>query len=75
MKDFIRHFEREPGGAWKCVSPAEITTIMGRIQVAAGTRFTPGTIFMAVDIVHLLEEEERRTQHLSMLTETRAVKR
>jgi hypothetical protein len=56
LKDFIKNFEREPGGAWNCVTPAEITTIMGRIRVAPGTRFTPGTVFMAVDIVRLLEE-------------------
>ena len=56
LKDFIKNFEREPGGAWNCITPAEITTIMGRIKVAPGTRFTPGTVFMAVDIVRLLEE-------------------
>ena len=56
LKDFIKNFEREPGGAWNCIMPAEITTIMGRIKVAPGTRFTPGTVFMAVDIVRLLEE-------------------
>ena len=56
MKEFIKHFEREPDGAWTCITPAEITTIMGRIKVTPGTRFTPGTVFMAVDIVRLLEE-------------------
>lgn len=60
--DFIKHFVREPSGAWTCVSNAEITTVMGRIQVAEGTRFTPGTIFMAVDIVRLLEEEAERVK-------------
>ena len=55
MRDFIKHFVREPDGAWRCVSFAEITTIMGRIQVSEGTVFRPGTIFMAVDIVKLLE--------------------
>lgn len=60
--DFIKHFVREPNGAWTCISNAEITTVMGRIQVAAGTRFMPGTIFMAVDIVRLLEEETERVK-------------
>ena len=62
MNDFITHFVREPNGAWLCVSNAEITTVMGRIQVAEGTRFTPGTIFMAVDIVRLLEDEAERVK-------------
>ena len=60
MKDFIKNFIREPDGAWTCISNSEITTVMGRIQVAEGTRFTPGTIFMAVDIVRLLEDEAER---------------
>jgi hypothetical protein len=59
---FLEHFVREPDGAWTCISNAEITTVMGRIQVAEGTRFMPGTIFMAVDIVRLLEEEAERTK-------------
>ena len=62
MTDFIRHFVREPNGAWTCISNAEITTVMGRIQVAEDTRFTPGTIFMAVDIVRLLEEEAEKVK-------------
>ena len=57
MSDFIIYFRREPDGAWKCVSSTEITTVMGRIQIVEGTRFTPGTIFMGVDIVPLLEVE------------------
>ena len=35
---------------------------MGRIQVSEGTTFRPGTIFMAVDIVELLEAEYRRVK-------------
>jgi hypothetical protein len=57
MKDFIKHFRRERDGAWTCISHAEIRHVLGRIQVAEGARFTPGTIFMAVDIVKLLEQE------------------
>ena len=65
MENFIKHFERQPDGAWLCVAPAEIRTIMGRIQVAQGTRFMPGTIFMAVDIVELLERERERQSSLT----------
>jgi hypothetical protein len=60
--DFIKNFVCEPDGAWTCIANAEITTVMGRIQVAEGTRFTPGTIFMGVDIVRLLEEEAERVR-------------
>lgn len=57
MRDFIKHFRREADGAWTCLAPTEITTVMGRIQVAQGSRFTAGTVFMGCDIVRLLEEE------------------
>ena len=69
MRNFIKHFEREPCGAWTCISPAEITTVMGRIQVSPGTRFMPGTVFMAVDIVRLLEEEDDKRRIRSPLSE------
>jgi hypothetical protein len=64
MENFIKNFERQPDGAWLCVSSAEITTVMGRIQVTQGARFTPGTIFMAVDIVRLLEQEGERQRRI-----------
>ena len=62
MTNLLEHFVREPDGSWTCISNAEITTVMGRIQVAEGTLFMPGTIFMAVDIVQLLEEEAERVK-------------
>ena len=68
MRDFINHFVRESGGTWKCVSPTETATVMGRIQVAEGSRFTPGTVFMGCDIVGLLEEEHERLQSFDITT-------
>lgn len=60
LNDFITQFARQPDGSWLCLGHVEITTPMGRIQVSEGTRFHPGTIFMAVDIVQLLELEDSR---------------
>ena len=60
MRDFIKHFRRDRDGSWTCISHAESNHILGRIQVAEGARFMPGTIFMAVDIVKLLEQEFHR---------------
>ena len=60
MRNFIKHFVREPDGAWTCVEPATLKLDGGRIQVTPGTRFTPGTKFMNVDLVRLLEEEHHR---------------
>ena len=60
MKDLIKHFRRGRDGSWTCIAYAEIRHPQGRIQVAEGARFTPGTIFMAVDIVTMLEQELHR---------------
>jgi hypothetical protein len=60
MLDFIRNFERDEDGVWRCTANCEINHPLGRIQIAEGTRFRAGTIFMAVDIVQLLEQERER---------------
>jgi hypothetical protein len=60
MDTFIRNFEREGDGAWRCVAPAELQISVGRIQVAPGTTFTLGTMFMGIDLAALLEEHHRK---------------
>ena len=56
MQNFLESFVREQDGAWICIEAATLDLPGGRIQVAVGTRFTPGSRFMGVDIVRLLEE-------------------
>ena len=58
---FARHFCRHRDGSWTCISPAEMNGPNGRVQVAAGSRFYPGTIFMGFDIAAWLEE--RYSEH------------
>jgi hypothetical protein len=60
MQEFIKHFVRTPAGEWVCMSPVELKTPQGRIQVATGTRFTRGTTFMGVEIARLLDEQEEK---------------
>jgi hypothetical protein len=57
MKTFMKSFHRHADGSWECISPAEFNGPSGRIQVAEGSRFTPGTNFMGVDLALLLEEQ------------------
>jgi len=52
---FAKHFCRHRDGSWTCISPATMASPAGRIQVAPGSRFYPGTIFMGFDIAHWLE--------------------
>jgi hypothetical protein len=62
MEHFIRHFRREGVGVWVCIAPATLDLPQGRVQVAAGSRFTLGTRFMNVELASLLEAEYRRQQ-------------
>ena len=63
MQYFIKHFHRDPFGAWLCISPATVDLPDGRIQVTPGSRFTPGTMFMNVDLAALLDKEHFRQAH------------
>ena len=56
MDRFIKHFIREAPGVWKCIEPADLLLPQGRVQVTAGTRFTPGSKFMGVELARRLEE-------------------
>ena len=57
MHDFLKHFVRDPQGAWHCVEAAEMELPRGRIQIPPGARFSPGTEFMGVDVAKLLDEQ------------------
>ena len=58
---FIKHFRRDGAGVWVCVEPATLDSVVGRIQVTAGSRFLIGTKFMNVDLARMLDEEYSRT--------------
>jgi hypothetical protein len=62
MDKFIHHFRREGAGVWVCVSPGTLQLPEGRIQVAEGTRFTLGTMFMNVEIAAMLEAQYAKNQ-------------
>ena len=63
MKEFIKHFRRDPFGIWICVSSAELELPQGRIQCSTvGSGFAPGTKFMNVDLAALLEDHHEKNQ-------------
>ncbi len=57
MQEFYRAFIRHSDGSWTCVEAITLAHPAGRIQVAEGSRFYPGTIFMGIDVVRWLEEQ------------------
>ena len=60
MEAFLRSFARNPDGSWTCVAPATLIHPQGRIQVTEGTCFSPGTVFMGIDIAAWLEAQFRQ---------------
>ena len=57
MDSFAEHFCRNPDGSWTCTRAGTFDGPNGRIQVARGTRFYPGTVFMGFDVAAWLESE------------------
>jgi len=46
------------------MEPASLDLPSGRIQVAPGTRFTRGTMFMGIDLAAMLDEHFEKTEPL-----------
>jgi hypothetical protein len=46
MDELIKHFLRVEAGKWICVMSGEFQSPTGRIQLAVGSTFTRGTMFM-----------------------------
>jgi len=63
VQNFIKAFVRDSHGSWTCVAPA---TWEGppRVQVTVGMRFTPGMMFMGVELVKLLEAQYAKDRRI-----------
>jgi hypothetical protein len=57
VSDFFNSFRRDADGSWTCVSDVTVDHPSGRIQVSAGRKFFPGTLFMGVDLAKWLDAE------------------
>ena len=57
MASFFRSFRRNADGSWTCIAPATLIHPRGRIQVTEGTCFSPGTVFMGVDVAAWLDSQ------------------
>ena len=60
IETLIKHFLRVSEGVWVCVSPVELKTASGSMQVARGTRLTRGTMCGDIDVAKLLDEEHEK---------------
>jgi hypothetical protein len=61
VRNFIKHFVREPNG-WRCIESATLDLPGGRVQVTPGSVLVRGTIFMNIDLAKMLDEEYEKAQ-------------
>lgn len=59
VDEFASHFCRNPDGSWTCTSPGTFKGPNGRIQVAVGSKFYPGTSFMGFDLAAWLDRHRK----------------
>ena len=64
MEQFIKKFERDAKGVWRCVAPATLELPTGKIHVTPGTVLTRGTTFMGLDVAQMLEGQHALQQRL-----------
>ena len=62
MEEMMKYFLRIEPGKWTCVQSGEFQSPTGRIQVAVGTTFTRGTMFMGYDVAKALDEHFEGTR-------------
>ena len=56
MDQLISAFARATDGSWACREPAVLHTHMGPVRFTPGAIFTPGAMFMGVDVARLLSD-------------------
>jgi hypothetical protein len=53
---FLNRFQRQPNGEWACTKPIKINGPSGPIMIDEGTSFSPGTLFMGLDLARELDQ-------------------
>jgi hypothetical protein len=53
--EFVSRFQREPTGAWACTNPIKIDGPNGPVLITQGQSFSPGALFMGLDLAKELD--------------------
>ena len=60
MRNFIRHFERERDGVWRCKTFASLHLPEGRkVEIAPLTVLVRGSSFMGLDLAQMLDDQHQ----------------
>jgi len=53
---FLSRFQRQPNGGWACTMPIKINGPSGPIMIDEGRTFSPGALFMGLDLAKELDQ-------------------
>ena len=53
--EFLTRFQREPTGAWAYTKPTKIDGPNGPVLIVQGENFSPGALFMGLDLAKELD--------------------
>lgn len=59
-EDVRNAFWRNEDGSWICIDPVTLDHPNGRVQVAPGATFLPGSLYMGIDLAVWLDEQTKR---------------
>ena len=57
---FLSRFQRQPNGEWACTKPIKINGPSGPIMIDEGRSFSPGALFMGLDLAKELDQMAAR---------------
>jgi len=53
--EFVSRFQREPMGSWICTNPIKIDGPNGPLFITQGQSFSPGALFLGIDLAKELD--------------------
>ena len=53
--EFVSRFQREPAGSWTCIKPIKIDAPSGPLFINQGHSFSPGALFLGIDLARELD--------------------
>jgi hypothetical protein len=53
--EFVSRFQREATGSWTCTKPIKIDGPSGPLFINQGHSFSPGTLFLGIDLARELD--------------------
>jgi hypothetical protein len=66
--EFVSRFQREPTGSWTCIRPIRVDGPSGPLFMNPGHSFSPGVLFLGIDLAKELDRMAAIQRAASRLT-------